>query len=144
LHAKTGANNNASIAKTSDGTTSPSWGINLSARDYALFHQYIAQGKAADSYYKSIADDNKDLMKAAPLGEAFLAFGYKTIYGSQTYYIVDEKIAFSFGSFGALGFSDLSNGNVVVNQQDWYCNADMDHLRDTIVRSVKILQALRK
>ena len=83
-------------------------------------------------------------MKAAPLGEAFLAFGYKTIYGSQTYYIVDENIAFSFGSFGALGFSDLSNGNVVVNQQDWYCNADMDHLRDTIVSSVKILQALRK
>lgn len=144
LHAETGANNDASIAKTSDGTTSPSYGINLSARDYALFHQYIGKGKAAKSFYKSIADDEKDLMKANALGEAFLSFGYKTIYGSQTYYMVDERIAFSFGSFGMLGFSDLSNGNVVVNQQDWYCNVDAQHLRDTVVRSVKILQALRK
>jgi CubicO group peptidase (beta-lactamase class C family) len=144
LHASTGANYPASIAKTSDGTTSPSYGINLSARDYALFHLYIGQGKAADSFYKSIADKDKDLMGPEPLAQAFLAFGHKTIYGSQTYYMVDDDIAFSFGSFGILGFSDLTNGNVVINLQDWYCNIDMPHLRDAVVRSAKILKAMRK
>ena len=34
------------VALTSDGTVSPSYGISISARDYALFHQWIAQGKA--------------------------------------------------------------------------------------------------
>ena len=49
----------------------------------------------------------------------------------------------SIGSFGQLGFSDLDNGNVVVNQQDWYCNIDLDHLRDNLARSVSILKAMR-
>lgn len=143
LHTKIGANNPSSIAKTSDGTTSPAYGINVSARDYALFHQYIAEGLAPKSFYASFKDDNKDLMKSAGLGELFSSFGYKMIYGSQTYYLVGEDMALSFGSFGQVGFSDLTNGNVVVNQQDWYCNVDVDHFRDTLARSLKILKAMR-
>ena len=50
---------------------------------------------------------------------------------------------FSFGSFGQLGFSDLDSGIVVVNQQDWVTNGEVDKLEDTINRSLAIINALR-
>ena len=41
-----GANSDGSIALTSDGTGSANYGVSMTARDYALFHQWIARRKA--------------------------------------------------------------------------------------------------
>ena len=85
-----GANYNGSIALTSDGTFSPSYGISISARDYALFHQWIAQGKAPKSYYASFTDLSKDKFGQNEIAQLL---GEGIIYGSQTYYLSDLDIA---------------------------------------------------
>jgi len=138
-----GAQDESSIVLTSDGTASPSYGISVSARDYALFHQWIAQGKAPKSFYKSAMDTSKSLIQQAGLGEIFTSFGHAVTYGSQTYYIAEHNALYSFGSFGQLGFSDMETGIVVVNQQDWVANGELDKLEDTINRSLSIINAIR-
>lgn len=138
-----GAQDESSIVTTRDGTASPAYGISVSARDYALFHQWIAQGKAPKSFYASTMDKSKSLIQQAGLGELFTSFGYGVTYGSQTYYIPEHNILFSFGSFGQLGFSDMESGIAVINQQDWVANGEIDKLEDTINRSVSIINALR-
>lgn len=138
-----GAQDESSIVTTRDGTSSPAYGISVSARDYALFHQWIAQGNAPKSFYESARDASKNLIQQAGLGKIFTSYGHDVTYGSQTYYIAEQNILFSFGSFGQLGFSDMDTGIVVVNQQDWVANGEVDKLEDTINRSVSIINAIR-
>ena len=133
----------SSIAKTSDGTTSPSFGINLSALDYALFHQYIAQGKAGKAFYSTAKDVERDVLAKGPTGEFMAQGAGKVTYGMQTYYLPDSNILMSMGSFGQLGFSDLESGISVINQQDWSINIDTEKTPDAIARSVAIIKALR-
>lgn len=138
-----GVHYSSSIAKTSDGTTSPAYGINLTAVDYALFHQYIAQGKAGQSFYEMAKDMERDVLQGSATGELLATSGYKVGYGVQTYYLPEEEILMSFGSFGQIGLSDLKTGISVINQQDWSVNADVDKAPETIARSVEIIKALR-
>ena len=134
-----GANYDGSIALTSDGTTSPCYGISISARDYALFHQWIAQGKAPKSYYASVMDKSK-----TKFGENEIAalLGNDIIYGSQSYYLAEHDILFSSGSFGQVGYSDMKNGVSVVFLQDWAVNAELDKFFATRDRAVLIISAL--
>ena len=135
-----GANYDGSIALTSDGTTSPCYGISISARDYALFHQWIAQGKAPKSYYASAMDRSK-----TKFGENEIAalLGKNITYGSQSYYLGDHNILFSSGSFGQIGYSDMRTGISVVFLQDWAVNAELEKFFDTRDRAILIINAIR-
>lgn len=143
LHEEIGGHDIIEIAKTSDGTTSPSFGINTSAVDYALFAQYIAQGKAGTSFYKELADTSNDVLNPTDAGTLLSAAGAMT-YDMQSYTIADKNIIVSFGSFGELSFSDMTSGISVINLQDWYTNIEGQKLTDTIERSVAIIEQLRK
>ena len=125
---------------TSDGTSSPCYGISMSARDYALFHQWIAQGKAPESYYDSVLDKTK-----TKFGENEIAalLGEDIIYGSQSYYLSKGDILFSSGSFGQVGYSDLKTGAAVVFLQDWAVNAELDKFFATRDRALAIIDHLR-
>ncbi|WP_112479459.1 serine hydrolase domain-containing protein [Vibrio variabilis] len=141
---KLGHQDKGSIAKTSDGTTSPAYGINVSALDYALFHQYIAEGKAGEAYYQLAKDVDRDLLAKGEKGEFITSStGYKVAYGAQTFYFPEENILMSVGSFGQLGFSDLDTGIAIVNQQDWSINMDQDKGPETIKRSIALIKKLR-
>ncbi|MGR5346065.1 serine hydrolase domain-containing protein [Vibrio mediterranei] len=141
---KLGHQDTSSIAKTSDGTTSPAYGINVSALDFALFHQYIAEGKAGEAFYQMATDVDSDLLAKGPKGEFFAnSTGYTVTYGAQTFYLPEENILMSVGSFGQLGFSDLETGIAIVNQQDWSINMDQDKGPETIRRSVALIKKLR-
>ena len=135
-----GAIYDGSIALTSDGTTSPSYGISISARDYALFHQWIARGKAPKSYYASAMATGKTKFAeneiAALLGEGI-------VYGSQTYYLSKHDVLYSSGSFGQVGYSDMKTGVSVVFLQDWAVNVELDKFFDTRDRALLIINALR-
>jgi CubicO group peptidase (beta-lactamase class C family) len=135
-----GAIYDGSIALTSEGTTSPCYGISISARDYALFHQWIAQGKAPMSFYASAMDTGKTKFAeneiAALLGEGI-------VYGSQTYYLSEHDILYSSGSFGQVGYSDMRTGVSVVFLQDWAVNAELDKFFDTRDRAILIINVLR-
>ena len=135
-----GANYDGSIALTSDGTSSPSYGISISARDYALFHQWIAQGKAPKSYYTSAMDKSKTKFSENETGKLL---GKGVTYGSQSYYLADEDILYSSGSFGQLGYSDMRNGVSVVFLQDWAVNAELEKFFATRDRALLIIKALR-
>jgi CubicO group peptidase (beta-lactamase class C family) len=143
LVAEIGGQDESSIVLTRDGTASPSYGISVSARDYALFHQWIAQRKAPKSFYEAAMDTKKNLIQKEGLGQLFSSYGHEVSYGSQTYYIAEHDVLYSFGSFGQLGFSDMKTGVVVVNQQDWVANGEVDKLEDTINRSLAIIKTLR-
>ncbi|PHQ76468.1 MAG: hypothetical protein COB74_02315 [Shewanella sp.] len=138
-----GYQNTSAIAKTSDGSMSPAFGIDVSAIDYALFHQYIAEGKAGKSFYETAMDTQRDNLASSSTGEFLGQVSGKVSYGMQTYYIAEENILMSLGSFGQMGFSDLTSGISVINQQDWSINIDSDKALDTIERSIKIIKALR-
>jgi CubicO group peptidase (beta-lactamase class C family) len=135
-----GANYNGSIAQTSDGTFSGAYGISISTRDYALFHQWIAQMKAPKSYYASFTDESKDKFSQ---NEVAKLLGEGIIYGSQTYYLSDLDIAYSSGSFGQLGYSDFKNGVSIVFLQDWAVNAELDKFFITRDRAISIINYLR-
>jgi hypothetical protein len=143
LHEEIGGHDIIEIAKTSDGTTSPSFGINTSAVDNAVFAQYIAQGKAGTSFYKELADTSNDVLNPTDAGTLLSAGGAMT-YDMQSYTIADKNIIVSFGSFGELSFSDMTSGISVINLQDWYTNIEPQKLMDTIERSVEIIEQLRK
>lgn len=135
-----GASYNGSVALTSDGTFSGVYGISISTRDYALFHQWIAQGRAPKTYYASFTDKTKDKFEQ---NEVAKLLGEGIIYGSQTYYLSDLDIAYSSGSFGQLGYSDLTNGVSIVFLQDWAVNAELDKFFITRDRAISIINYLR-
>ena len=135
-----GANHEGSIAKNSDGSFSPSYGISISARDYALFHQWIAQGKAPESYYASVTDPSK-----TKFGEDEIAQGTfpGVRYGSQSYYIHGNDVIFSSGSYGQSGYSDLKTGVAVIFLSDWAVNWEVDKGLDNRYRAIAIINYLR-
>jgi CubicO group peptidase (beta-lactamase class C family) len=135
-----GANYDGSIAKTSDGTFSPSYGISISARDYALLHQWIAQGKAPKSYYASAMDTSKTKFGGNEVGKLL---GEGITYGSQSYYFEKHNIIYSSGSYGQLGYSDMKNGISVVFLQDWAVNAELEKFFATRDRALAIISQLR-
>ncbi len=138
-----GATSNGSIALTVDGTASPSYGISCTLRDYALFHQWIAQGKAPKSYYASIKNTEKDLLSKSEKGKGLAAaFGTSLVYGSQTWVLPDHKALFSMGSYGQDGFSDLESGISVVFMQDWEDNGVTEKLADTVARALFVIEQL--
>jgi CubicO group peptidase (beta-lactamase class C family) len=135
-----GANHDGSIAKNSDGTFSPSYGISISARDYALFHQWIAQGNAPESYYASVTDPSKTKFGEDELAQVTFP-GVR--YGSQSYYIHGIDVIYSSGSFGQNGYSDLKAGVAVVFLSDWAVNWEVDKGSDNRYRATAIINYLR-
>ena len=135
-----GANYEGSIAKTSDGTFSPSYGISISARDYALLHQWIATGKAPKSYYASVTDPSKTKFAENKLSAATFP-GVQ--YGSQSYYIAEDDVIYSSGSYGQQGYSDMKNGVAVVFLSDWAVNWEVAKGNDNRNRAISIINALR-
>jgi len=141
LYGAIGANYEGSIARTSDGTSSPSYGISTTARDYALFHQWIAQGKAPKSYYASVKDTKKSIFsKTNPLAKSTFP-GVE--YGSQSYYIVEDDVIYSSGSFGEQGYSDLKTGISVVFLSDWAVNWEVAKGNANRERAIAIINHLR-
>ena len=138
-----GATSTGSIALTVDGTASPSYGISSTLRDYGLFHQWIAQGKAPKSFYKSIKNLNKDLLAKSETGKALAAaLGTPVVYGSQGWYFPEYKIVYTAGSYGQYGFSDLETGISVVFMQDWEDNAVVEKLLETVARTMFLIEQL--
>jgi CubicO group peptidase (beta-lactamase class C family) len=138
-----GATSNSSIALTVDGTASPSYGISCTLRDYGLFHQWIAQGKAPKSFYSSIKDLDKDLLAKSEMGQQLAAaVGTSIVYGSQGWYLPEHKIIFSMGSYGQYGFSNLDSGISVVFMQDWEDNAVGEKLVETVARALFVVDRL--
>jgi CubicO group peptidase (beta-lactamase class C family) len=138
-----GATSNGSVALTVDGTASPSYGISCTLRDYALFHQWIAQGKAPKSYYRSIENLDKDLLSKSEKGKGLAAaFGTPLTYGSQTWVLPEHMVIFSMGSYGQDGFSDLESGISVVFMQDWEDYGVTEKLVDTVARALFVIDQL--
>jgi len=135
-----GANYDGSIANTSDGTSSPAYGISISARDYALFHQWLAQGKGPKSFYSSALDKSKTKFSENETGKLL---GGGITYGSQTYYLKEHDVLYSSGSFGDLGYSDMQSGVSVIFLQDWAVNAELDKYFESRDRALHIFKALR-
>ena len=135
-----GANYEGSIAKTSDGTFSPSYGISISARDYALLHQWMATGKAPKSYYASVTDPSKTKFAENKLSAATFP-GVQ--YGSQSNYIAEDDVIYSSGSYGQQGYSDMKNGVAVVFLSDWAVNWEVAKGNDNRNRAISIINALR-
>lgn len=136
-----GANYAGSIALTSDGTFSPSYGISISARDYALFHQWIAQGKAPKSYYTSVKNIKKSkFSKTNPLANSTFP-GVE--YGSQSYYMAENDVIYSSGSFGQQGYSDLKTGLSIVFLSDWAVNWEVAKGNANRERAIAIINHLR-
>ena len=141
LYVTIGANHEGSIALTSDGTCSPSYGISTSARDYALFHQWIAQGKAPKSYYASVTDVKKSkFSKTNPLANSTFP-GVE--YGSQSYYIAENDVIYSSGSYGQQGYSDLKTGLSIVFLSDWAVNWEVAKGNANRERAIAIINHLR-
>ena len=128
-----GAASDGSIALTVDGTASPSYGISCTLRDYGLFHQWIATGKAPKSFNASVQDLDKDLLGETETGKALAeASGTPVAYGSQAWYFSKHKIIYTAGSYGQYGFSDLETGVSVAFMQDWEDNAVGEKLVETV------------
>lgn len=138
-----GATSNGSIALTVDGTASPSYGISCTLRDYALFHQWIAQGNAPKSFYDSIQDLDKDLLAESEKGKGMAAaLGTTVTYGSQGWYLPEYELVLTIGSYGQVGFSDLESGLSVVFMQDWEDNGVTEKLVDTVARALFVIENL--
>ena len=136
-----GANDAGSIAISGEGTASPCYGISATTRDFALFHQWLAQHKAPASYYASAMDTSKDLMpKTQPLAAETIP---GTTYGSQTYYMTNENVLHSSGSYGQIGMSDMEAGIAVAMHADWANNAEPMKFEESRARAVAIIKALR-
>ena len=136
-----GANSAGSIVVSDDGAASPCYGISMTTRDYALFHQWIAQRSAPPSYYASAMDDSKALITSTnPLAAQIFA---GTTYGSQTYYMVADDVLHSSGSYGQIAMSDMQAGTVVAMHADWANNAEPDKFEESRSRAIAIINALR-
>ena len=138
-----GAISKGSISLTVDGTASPSYGISTTLRDYALFHQWIAQGKAPKSFYASVKNLNKDRLSKSKSGKAMAAaYGTPVVYGSQGWYLSKREIIYTAGSYGQYGFSDLKTGITVVFMQDWEDNGVFEKLVETVARALFVIDKL--
>jgi CubicO group peptidase (beta-lactamase class C family) len=136
-----GANSDGSIALTVDGTASPSYGISCTLRDYGLFHQWIAQGNAPDSFYASIQDLDKDRLGKSETGKALAeALDTPVVYGSQGWYFPEHKIIYTAGSYGQYGFSDLETGISVAFMQDWEDNAVAPKLIEMVSLALFVIE----
>jgi len=136
-----GATSDGSIALTVDGTSSPSYGLSCTLRDYGLFHQWIAQGKAPESFYASVQDLEKDLLGKTETGKALAeALGTPVVYGSQGWYFPEHKIIYTAGSYGQYGFSDLEAGISVAFMQDWEDNAVAPKLVEMVSRALFVIE----
>lgn len=136
-----GANDPGSLVVSPEGTASPCYGISTTTQDYALFHQWIAQRNAPESYYASVLDLTKDHIRTTnPLGAQLMP---GTNYGSQTYYIVDANVVHSSGSFGQIGMSDMDSGVAVAMHADWAVNAEPKKFEESRARALDIISALR-
>lgn len=143
LHGEIGGHDKIQIGKTSDGTTSPSYGINTSLLDYSLFAQYIAQGKAGKTFYAQLKDSTDDVLRKTPgAGDAFSVAGDMT-YDMQSYTINSENIILSHGSFGQTSFSDTESGISVVYLSDWSTNTEIKKLGKQITNAVNIINEIR-
>ena len=143
LHAEIGGHDKIQIGKTSDGTTSPSYGINTSLIDYSLFAQYIAQGKAGKTFYAELKDTKNDVLRKTPgAGDGFSVAGDMT-YDMQSYTINSENIILSHGSFGQTSFSDTESGISVVYLSDWSTNTEIKKLGKQITNAVNIINEIR-
>jgi len=139
-----GAGSRGSIALTVDGTASPSYGISTTLRDYGLFHQWIAQGKAPKSFYASVQDVDKDLLRESDTGKGMAAaFGTPVTYASQAWYLPEHNIIHSVGSYGQVGFSDMDTGIAVVFMQDWEDNGVPAKNAETVARALFVLDRLK-
>jgi len=139
-----GATSDGSIALTVDGTASPAYGISSTLRDYALFHQWIAEGKAPKSFYASVQDVDKDLLAESEKGKGMkAALGTPVTYGSQGWYLPEHKLVLSIGSYGQVGFSHPETGIAVVFMQDWEDNGVVEKLVDTVARALFVIDRLR-
>ena len=136
-----GANDAGSIAVTTDGTTSPCYGISMTIRDYALFHQWVARGQAPPSYYASAMDVAKDQITTT--NEVAAGYLPGSTYGSQTYYLPAHNVLHSSGSFGQVAMSDMQNRTVVAVFSDWANNGEAKKFEETRARAVSIINALR-
>lgn len=136
-----GANDAGSIVLSAEGTPCPCYGISTTTRDYALFHQWIAQGRAPDSYYASAMDPLKDHIRTTNPAGALLMPG--TNYGSQTYFLTDAEVLHSSGSFGQVGMSDMETGLAVAMHADWAVNCEPLKFEESRARGVAIINALR-
>lgn len=140
-----GAGDNGSIALTFDGTASPSYGISCTLRDYGLFHQWIAQGKAPKSFYTSIDDIDKDMYGKSEGGKSVAAMlGTRVSYASQGWYMPEHKIIYTLGSYGQIGISDRKTGISVVFMQDWEDNGVAEKYKETVTRALFVLKKLGK
>jgi len=128
-----GANSKGSIALTVDGTASPSYGISTTLRDYGLFHQWIAEGKAPKSFYSSINDLDKDRLAESEKGKGLAAaLGTTITYASQAWVFPKDQMVLTIGSYGQVGFSDLETGISVVFQQDWEDNGVVSKMEENV------------
>lgn len=134
-----GANDSGSIALTSDGTTSPAYGISMTLRDYGLFHQWIAEGNAPQSFYQSVTDISKD-----GVSKKLSFLPDQVVYGSQTYYLPEQDVIYSQGSMGQNGYSDMVSGISVIFLQDWATNFEPSKYLETHKRAMAIIGYLRE
>ncbi len=136
-----GAQDAGSISLTVDGTTSPSYGISTTLRDYGLFHQWIAEGDAPESFYASVTDVDKDLLAASEKGKGMAAaLGTTVTYGSQGWYIAEHNMILSIGSYGQVGVSDMDSGVAVVFMQDWEDNGVAEKLVENVERAKVLIE----
>ena len=144
LFASFGAGRDGSISLSSDRTASPAYGINSTLRDFALFHQWIAEGQAPRSFYTSVKDTKKDLFSRSDAGRSLAkALGTPVVYGAQAWYFPERNIIYSAGSYGQYGFSDLETGATVAFMQDWEDNAVGDKMVDMVERAMLVLNQIR-
>ncbi len=142
LYADFGATGPGSIALTSDGTASPSYGLSSTLRDYGLFHQWLAQGKAPKSFYASLKDTQKERFAESETGMQFKEILKTPVtYASQCLYMPEREIIITSGSYGQYGFSDLKSGISVVFMQDWEDNSVGRKLLETIFRALTIIDS---
>ncbi len=134
-----GAKYDGSIADNSDHTSSACYGISISLRDYALFHQWLAQGKGPKSYYASARDVSKTKIQENEFG-ALYSKGTPITYGSQTWYLAEHDILMSYGSYGQVGLSDMKTGVAVIFQQDWAVNTNFDKFYATRDLALAVIQ----
>jgi hypothetical protein len=115
-------------------------GKNFSELLSELFHQWIAQGKAPESYYDSVKDPSKTKFGEDEIAQSTFP---GVSYGSQSYYIHEDDVIFSSGSFGQNGYSDLMTGVAVVFLSDWAVNWEVDKGLDNRYRAIAIINHLR-
>jgi CubicO group peptidase (beta-lactamase class C family) len=139
-----GANSRGSIALTVDGTSSPSYGVSTTLRDYGLFHQWIAKGEAPKSFYASIDDGGKDLYKKSEGGQGAAGLLGTTInYASQAWYLPEHDLIYTLGSYGQVGFSHRPTGLSIVFMQDWEDNGVPGKYKETVDRALFVLSHLK-